>query len=124
MLRSAQVFTSSDCCFAGCPGHLLNTVFDRQRKPSRKTLDCIHPSPCGFHGDAQKPCSCAPAVVTKYQKRNSGSLQVEIPISRPVTTSMPEVLPFCMACSAVSRRRSDPCPWLIASASAAKRLET
>jgi magnesium chelatase family protein len=36
--------------------------------------NCVHPCPCGFHGDAQKPCSCVPAVVTKYQKRISGPL--------------------------------------------------
>jgi magnesium chelatase family protein len=36
--------------------------------------------PCGFHGDAQKPCSCAPAVVTKYQKRISGPLPDRIDI--------------------------------------------
>jgi len=36
--------------------------------------DCVHPCPCGYYGDAQKPCTCAHAVVTKYQKRISGPL--------------------------------------------------
>ncbi|MEW6402234.1 MAG: ATP-binding protein [Chloroflexota bacterium] len=33
---------------------------------------CVHP--CGFHGHTQKPCACAYALVTTYQKRISGSL--------------------------------------------------
>ena len=36
--------------------------------------DCVHPCPCGNFGDPQKACGCAPAVVTKYQKRISGPL--------------------------------------------------
>jgi magnesium chelatase family protein len=45
----------------------------------------MNPCPCGFYGDTQKPCSCAPAVVTKYQKRISGpildriDIHVEVP---------------------------------------------
>jgi magnesium chelatase family protein len=33
-------------------------------------------NPCGFSGDSQKPCTCtcAQALVTKYQKRISGPL--------------------------------------------------
>jgi magnesium chelatase family protein len=42
----------------------------------------ISPSPEKFlsHGDLQKPCTCAPAVVTKYQKRISGPLLDRIDI--------------------------------------------
>ena len=36
--------------------------------------DCVYPCPRGFFGDSQKPCTRAPAVVTKYQKRISGPL--------------------------------------------------
>jgi len=32
------------------------------------------PCPCGYWNDPQKVCGCAPAVVTKYQKRISGPL--------------------------------------------------
>jgi len=32
------------------------------------------PCPCGYWNDPQKVCGCAPAVVTKYQKRISGLL--------------------------------------------------
>ncbi len=48
-------------------------------------IAAMNPCPCGFHGDAQKPCSCAPAVVTKYQKRISGPLldRIDIHIEVP-----------------------------------------
>ena len=36
--------------------------------------DCVYPCPCGWYGDSLKPCTCAPAMVTKYQKRISGPL--------------------------------------------------
>lgn len=41
---------------------------------------CVHPCPCGYHGDSQKPCTYAPAVVAKYQKRISGPLLDRIDI--------------------------------------------
>src|SRR5512144_2476247 len=48
-------------------------------------FNCVHPYPCGFYGDTQKPCSCAPALVTKYQKRISGPLldRIDIHIEVP-----------------------------------------
>ncbi len=48
-------------------------------------FDCAPPCPCGFYGDAQKACTCAPAVVTKYQKRISGPLldRIDIHIEVP-----------------------------------------
>jgi magnesium chelatase family protein len=48
-------------------------------------FDCVHPCPCGYFSDAQKPCTCAPAVVTKYQKRISGPLldRIDIHIEVP-----------------------------------------
>ena len=47
--------------------------------------DCVYPCPCGFYGDSQKACTCAPAVVTKYQKRISGPLldRIDIHIEVP-----------------------------------------
>ncbi len=36
--------------------------------------NCVYPCPLGIYGDTQKPCTCAHAAVTKYQKRTSGSL--------------------------------------------------
>jgi magnesium chelatase family protein len=45
----------------------------------------MNPCPCGFAGDPIKPCTCSPAVVTKYQKRISGPLldRIDIHISVP-----------------------------------------
>ena len=45
----------------------------------------MHPCPCGCYGDSQKPCTCSPAVVTKYQKRISGPLldRIDIHIEVP-----------------------------------------
>ncbi len=45
----------------------------------------MNPCPCGWHGDSVKECTCAPAIVTRYQKRISGPLldridvHVEVP---------------------------------------------
>ncbi|GAB1471700.1 hypothetical protein MASR2M66_25780 [Chloroflexota bacterium] len=47
--------------------------------------DCVHPCPCGWYGDSQKVCTCASAVVTKYQKRISGPIldRIDIHIEVP-----------------------------------------
>src|SRR5258706_9308622 len=37
-------------------------------------IAAMNPCPCGYYGDSLKPCTCAPAMVTKYQKRISGPL--------------------------------------------------
>jgi len=48
-------------------------------------IAAMNPCPCGYHGDSQKPCTCAPAVVTKYQKRISGPIldRIDIHIEVP-----------------------------------------
>ena len=48
-------------------------------------IAAMNPCPCGFYGDAQKPCTCAHALVTKYQKRISGPLldRIDIHIEAP-----------------------------------------
>ena len=45
----------------------------------------MYPYPCGWPNDPQKACGCAPAVVTKYQKRISGPLldRIDIHIEVP-----------------------------------------
>jgi magnesium chelatase family protein len=45
----------------------------------------MNPCPCGYYGDPVKPCSCAPAAVTKYQKRISGPMldRIDIHIEVP-----------------------------------------
>jgi len=40
----------------------------------------MYPCPCGYYGDSLKPCTCAPVVVTKYQRRISGPLLDRIDI--------------------------------------------
>ncbi len=40
----------------------------------------MNPCPCGYFGDASKPCTCAPGTVTKYQHRISGPLLDRIDI--------------------------------------------
>jgi magnesium chelatase family protein len=48
-------------------------------------IAAMNPCPCGFYGDSLKPCTCAPAMVTKYQKRISGPLldRIDIHIEVP-----------------------------------------
>jgi magnesium chelatase family protein len=45
----------------------------------------MNPCPCGYYGDPVKPCTCAPGMVTKYQKRISGPLldRIDIHIEVP-----------------------------------------
>ena len=48
-------------------------------------VGAMNPCPCGWYGDLQRACSCAEALVTRYQKRLSGplldriDLHVEVP---------------------------------------------
>jgi magnesium chelatase family protein len=48
-------------------------------------IAAMNPCPCGYYGDTQKPCTCAYALVTKYQKRISGPLldRIDIHIEVP-----------------------------------------
>jgi len=48
-------------------------------------IAAMNPCPCGWYGDSQKPCTCAPSMVTKYQKRISGPLldRIDIHIEVP-----------------------------------------
>ncbi|MEP0807242.1 MAG: YifB family Mg chelatase-like AAA ATPase [Chloroflexota bacterium] len=48
-------------------------------------IGATNPCPCGWYGDPVKPCTCAPAAVTKYQKRLSGPLldRIDIHIEVP-----------------------------------------
>jgi magnesium chelatase family protein len=40
----------------------------------------MNPCPCGYYGDSTKPCTCAPGLVSKYQKRISGPVLDRIDI--------------------------------------------
>ncbi len=48
-------------------------------------IAAMNPCPCGYYGDSLKPCTCAPVIVTKYQKRISGPLldRIDIHIEVP-----------------------------------------
>jgi magnesium chelatase family protein len=48
-------------------------------------IAAMNPCPCGYYGDARKPCTCAASTVTKYQKRISGPLldRIDIHIEVP-----------------------------------------
>jgi magnesium chelatase family protein len=35
-------------------------------------VGAMNPCPCGYYGDPFKECSCAPSLVSRYQKRISG----------------------------------------------------
>ncbi len=45
----------------------------------------MYPCPCGYYQSDIKPCTCAPATVTRYQKRISGPLldRIDIHIEVP-----------------------------------------
>lgn len=48
-------------------------------------IAAMNPCPCGYLQDSLKPCTCAPSMVTKYQKRISGPLldRIDIHIEVP-----------------------------------------
>jgi len=48
-------------------------------------IAAMNPCPCGYYGGSQKPCTCPPATVTKYQKRISGPMldRIDIHIEVP-----------------------------------------
>ena len=51
----------------------------------KNMVDCVQPCPYGYHQSTIKPCICATATVTKYQKRISGPLldRIDIHIEVP-----------------------------------------
>ena len=52
---------------------------------SFQLIGAMNPCPCGFYGDSIKPCTFAPMLVTKYQKRISGPLfdRIDIHVEVP-----------------------------------------
>ena len=41
---------------------------------------CLYPCPCGYYGDTERACTCAPSAVTRYSKKVSGPLLDRIDI--------------------------------------------
>ena len=54
--------------------------------------DCVYPCPCGWFLDPQKACTCASAVVTKYQKRISGDQASVQPLLEYYSSPLPDPL--------------------------------
>ncbi len=48
-------------------------------------IAAMNPCPCGYHGDPQRACTCAPAAMHRYQQRISGPLldRIDIHIEVP-----------------------------------------
>ncbi len=51
-------------------------------------IAAMNPCPCGYYGDQEKPCSCEPYAVAKYQKKVSGPLldRIDLQITVPRIT--------------------------------------
>ncbi|MCL4506471.1 MAG: YifB family Mg chelatase-like AAA ATPase [Chloroflexi bacterium] len=48
-------------------------------------IAAMNPCPCGWYGDPIKPCTCSPAIISRYQHRISGPLIDRIDIHLDVT---------------------------------------
>lgn len=58
--------------------------------PARfQLIATMNPCPCGYHGDAEKPCQCTPDQVQRYRGRLSGPLLDRIDMRVPVTRAPP-----------------------------------
>jgi len=65
----------------------------RLRFPARFSLvGAANPCPCGFRGDPDRPCTCAPAAVERYAGRIGGPLIDRIDIVIDVARIDPKVL--------------------------------
>ena len=61
--------------------------------PARVLLVCAcNPCPCGYLGDPQEPCRCAPHVLERYRNRLSGPILDRIDLHVPVPRLTPEEL--------------------------------
>ena len=53
--------------------------------PARVLLvGAMNPCPCGYAGDARRPCRCPPGAVERYQQRLSGPLRDRFDLTVPV----------------------------------------
>lgn len=65
----------------------------RLRFPARFALvGAANPCPCGFRGDPQRRCTCAPGIVERYQGRIGGPLMDRIDLVVDVARVDPSVL--------------------------------
>lgn len=70
-------------------------------------LAAMNPCPCGYYGDSQKPCSCSPSLVARYQRRISGPMldRLDLFVDVPRVEYDKLVAPPCAESSATVRGR-------------------
>jgi magnesium chelatase family protein len=75
-------------------GHItLVRAEGRMRFPARFALiGAANPCPCGFRGDSDRPCTCAPGTVERYQNRIGGPLMDRIDLVVDVARIDPALL--------------------------------
>lgn len=66
--------THGDNTFFQAGFYKIPILIEKSQQNIAHLIAAMTPCPCGYYGDSQKPCTCAPAMVTKYQKRISGPL--------------------------------------------------
>jgi magnesium chelatase family protein len=63
------------------------------RFPARFVLvGATNPCPCGYRGDADRPCRCTPLQLERYQSRLSGPLRDRLDLTVEVPAVPPDVL--------------------------------
>jgi magnesium chelatase family protein len=63
------------------------------RFPARFVLvGATNPCPCGYRGDANRPCRCTPLQLERYQSRLSGPLRDRLDLTVEVPAVPPDVL--------------------------------
>jgi len=63
------------------------------RFPARFVLvGATNPCPCGYRGDAARPCRCTPLQLERYQSRLSGPLRDRLDLTVEVPAVPPDVL--------------------------------
>src|SRR5439155_23719939 len=75
------------------PEYGLVRIWRAQRtatSPSRFVLiGAMNPCPCGYLGDARRPCRCTPSQIDRYASRLSGPLRDRIDLTVAVSAVPP-----------------------------------
>lgn len=71
----------------------LSRARQRITYPARfQLVAAMNPCPCGYYGDAERPCHCTPDQIQRYQQRVSGPLLDRIDLRVRVDRLPPDVL--------------------------------